>query len=363
MSHGFSSRMHSRRGARMRTENVYLAGIGSIVPELVSTEYAVSRGWYDDALLAASKLISVAVSDSTPAPDMAVGAAHTAISRSGHNADEFGILLHSYTHHQGPDGWSAANYILRHTVDRPIPAVEIRQACLGMMAAIELAGNRLIANPAYPAALVTSADNFSTPLVDRWRASSAFVLADSGSAVVLSTSGGFAKLLAIGSTSDARMEILDRGGEDLFPPSVTRGQSLDFEKRRAYMRQQWAAGIAPPIGHFGDTVAAVVAETLKEAGLAMADIARVAHPGFGWDGLETLFLDPIGIDADRGVWDYIRRIGHASATEVLLGLEHLWTSGAVVPGDHVLLVGAGAGGSAGCAVVEILTACESPAGS
>lgn len=342
----------------MRTKNLYLAGIGSVVPERVSTEHAVAQGWYDEAQREASGILSVAVSKSTPAPDMAIAAGRTAISRSEHPADDFGILLHSYTHHQGPDGWSAAHYILRNTLDRPVPAVEVRQACLGMLAAVEAAVNRLIANPGHPAALVTAADNFSTPLVDRWRSSSAFVLADSGSALVVSTVGGFARLLAIGSMSDSRMEALDRGDEPLFPPGVTIGRSLDFEERREYMRRQWAKGIAPPIGHFGDTVAEVADMTLKEAGLTIEEIARVAHPGFGWDGLETIFLDPLGIDSDRGVWDYIRRVGHASATEVVLGLEHLWTTGQVVPGDLVLLVGAGAGASAGCAVVEILTAYE-----
>ncbi|WP_255948078.1 ketoacyl-ACP synthase III family protein [Streptomyces odontomachi] len=347
----------------MRTENLYLSGIGSVVPERVQTEQAVARGWYDEAAREASGIISVAVSESTPAPDMAIEAARTAIRRSGHDVGDFGILLHSHAHHQGPEGWSPAHYILRNTLDRPIPAVEIRQGCLGMLAAIETAANRLLANPGHPAALVTAADNFSTPLVDRWRSSSAFVLADSGSAVTVSRTGGFARLLAIGSVSDSRMEALDRGGDPLFPPGITVGRPLDFEKRREHMRQQWAKGVTPPIGYFGDKISAVTELTLKEAGLTIDEIARVAHPGFGWDGLETMFLFPLDIDGDRGVWEYIRRIGHAGVTEVFLGLEHLWTTGQVVPGDRVLLVTAGAGASMGCAVVEILTAYGSESGS
>ncbi|CAJ63291.1 MULTISPECIES: ketoacyl-ACP synthase III family protein [Frankia] len=342
----------------MRTEGLYLAGIGSIVPERVSTDHAVAQGWYEEATRRRSGIVSVAVGGSVPAPDMAVAAARTAVRRSGLDEDDFGILLHSYTHHQGPEGWSPSHYILRKTLDRPVPAVEIRQACLGMLAAIEAGANRLVANSSHPAALVTAADNFSTPLVDRWRSSSAFVLADSASSVVLSRIDGFARLLAIRSMSESRMEALDRGDEPLFPPGITTGRPLDFESRRDFMRQQWAQGIAPPIGHFGDAVAAVTELTLKEAGLTLDEITRVAHPGFNRDGLETLFLEPLGVDLDRGVWEYIRQVGHASVTEVLLGLEHLWTTGQVVPGDRVLLVSAGAGACAGCAVVEILTPCE-----
>ncbi|WP_199440251.1 ketoacyl-ACP synthase III family protein [Umezawaea beigongshangensis] len=342
----------------MRTENVYLAGIGTVVPERVSTEHAVAQGWYDEADREASGILAVSVAESTPAPDLAVEAARTAIRRSGHAADDFGVLLHSHAHHQGPDAWSPAHYVLNNTLDRPIPAIEVRQGCLGGLAALELAATRLLANPSHPAALVTAADNFSIPLVDRWRTSSAFVLADSAAALAVSRTGGFARLLAIGSVSDARMEALDRGGDPLFPPGVTVGEPLDFNKRREHMRAQWAAGVAPPIGYFGDKIVAVTEAVLEEAGTTFDEITRVAHPGFGWESLETMFLAPLGIDADRGVWDYIRHVGHAGVTEVFLGLEHLWTSGQVVPGDRVLLLSSGAGASMGAAVVEILTACE-----
>jgi 3-oxoacyl-[acyl-carrier-protein] synthase-3 len=152
----------------VRTENLYLSGIGSVVPARVSTEHAVARGWYDEKARAASGILSVAVAETTPAPDMAVEAARTAIRRSGHAADDFGILLHSHAHHQGPDAWSPAHYILNNTLDRPIPAIEVKQGCLGGLAALELAATRLLANPSHPAAMVTAADNFSIPLVDRW---------------------------------------------------------------------------------------------------------------------------------------------------------------------------------------------------
>ncbi|MGW5052716.1 ketoacyl-ACP synthase III family protein [Actinokineospora sp. NPDC004072] len=342
----------------MRTDGIHLAGIGSVVPERVSTEHAVAQGWYDAAARESARLTAVAVAGPRPAPDMAVEAAATAVRRSGHTADDFGVLLHSHAHHQGPDAWSPAHYILNNTLDRPIPAIEVKQGCLGGLAALELAATRLLANPSHPAALVTAADNFSIPLVDRWRTSSAFVLADSAAAVAVSRTGGFARLLAIGSVSDARMEALDRGGDPLFPPGVTVGAPLDFDRRRAHMRAQWARGVTPPIGYFGDKIVDVVESVLKEAGCTLDEIARVAHPGFGWDSLEAMFLAPLGIDAERGVWDHLRGIGHAGVTEVFIGLEHLWTSGQVGPGDRVLLVSSGAGASMGAAVVEISAAPE-----
>jgi 3-oxoacyl-[acyl-carrier-protein] synthase III len=343
----------------MRTEHLFLAGLGSEVPELVSTEYAVQEGWYDEDLRHISGILSVAVSECKPAPEMAIGAAKVALQRSGHSANDFGVLMHSYTHHQGPDGWSSAHYVLRNTLNQPIPAMEIRQGCLGMLAAVEAASCRLIANPGHVAAMVTTGDNFSTPLVDRWRASKLFVFGDAGAAVVLSRRSGFARLLAVGSLSDSQMEALHRGGEDLFPPGVTVGRSLNFDERSEYMRRQWAAGAAPPMGHFGDKVAEVAERTLKEAGVSIDDIVRVCHIGFARGPLDTIYFDPLGIDFGRGVWDYTRRIGHTGAADLFLGLEHLWTTRQVVPGDYVLLIGAATGMEAGCAVVEILTSPES----
>jgi len=83
--------------------------------------------------------------------------------------------------------------------------------------------------------------------------------------------------------------------------------------------------------------------TLKEAGVSIDDIARVCHIGFARGPLDTIYLDPLGVDCDRGVWDYTRRIGHTGAADLFLGLEHLWSTRQVGPGDYVLLIGAATG--------------------
>ncbi|MFI1399304.1 ketoacyl-ACP synthase III family protein [Streptomyces sp. NPDC020681] len=337
----------------MRTENLYLAGIGSHLPPLFPAERAVAEGLYDEASRQESGMRSAAVSESTPAPDMAIDAARAALSGSGHGPDDIGILLHSYTHHQGPDGWSAVHYILNNTVDRPVPAVEIKQGCLGMLASVEVAANRLTANPTHDAALITTGDNYSTPGVERWRSSGLFVLADAGSAVVLSRRSGFAELLAVGSLSDSSMEILHRAGEELFPPGVTRGRGLNFGERAQKVREQWAAGQAPPIKNFGDKVAEIAERTLKEADLSLDQIAKVCHVGFGRPALEAMFLLPLDVDEDKALWEYANTIGHTGAADLFLGLEHVWRTGQVKPGDHVLLIGASTGMEAGAAVVRI----------
>ncbi|MBF8191541.1 ketoacyl-ACP synthase III family protein [Nonomuraea sp. K274] len=339
----------------MRFDDVFLAGIGTYLPPTVSTEHAVEKSWYDPADRDASGMAAVMVAGELPAPEMAARAARVALARAGHAADDFGALLHSDSFHQGPDGWSAPHYVLRATLEQPITAIEIRQGCLGMIAGLEMAAHRLIADRGKDAVLLTAADNFSTPLVDRWRASRMFLLADGAAATVVSRRGGFARVLAAGSVSDPSMEELHRGGEELFPPGVTVGRGLNFEERSDHWRRLWAQGIAPPMGNFGDCVAEVAERTLAEAGTSMEKIVKVCHTGFARGALGAMFLDPLGIDLDRSMWEFTRTVGHAGAGDLFIQLEHLWTGGALAAGEQVLLVGSAPGMEAGCAVIEITT--------
>ncbi|MEU1849627.1 ketoacyl-ACP synthase III family protein [Streptomyces sp. NPDC019990] len=340
--------------------DIWLAGVGSWLPDAVSTEQAVAHGWYGAADRDASGIRAVRVAGEVPAPDMAVRAARAALRRSaasGLTPDDFGALLHCATYHQGPDGWSAPHYVLRHTLDRPISAAQIGPGCLGMIAALELAAHRLAADPSRDAVLVTSGDNFSVPVVDRWNSSKLFLLADGGAAAVVSRRGGFARLVSIGSASAPALEEMHRAGEQLFPPGITVGRSLNFEERSAHLRQQWEQGTAAPSVHFGEVVADTVDRVLAEAGTSLGKVARVCHTGYAQGALHSIYLAPLDIEPSLGTWEFSRDIGHVGAADPFIALEHLWTRGEVTPGDHVLLLAAGPGMEVACAVVEINGAC------
>lgn len=342
----------------MRIDNVYLAGIGSYLPNLVTTQYAVEAGWYDAQDRETSGVLSVAVSDSVPAPDMAVHAATAALRRSGHSPEDFGALLHSSTYHQGPDGWSAPHYVLNNTLDRPITALELRHGCLGMLSGLTMAAHRLTFDHDRDAVLITAADNFTSSLVDRWRTSKLFVLADGGAATVASRRGGFARLRSISMVSNSNMEALHRGDEPLFPPGVTVGRKMSFDDRLEYWTRLWAQGIAPPMAHFGEILCEAADQALEEAGVGWDKIVRVVHPAFARQPLSDQMLEPLGVDVEKSVWDFTRTVGHISTGDVFIGLEHLWLTGQVVPGDHVLISSATPGMEAGCSVVEIVNAPE-----
>jgi 3-oxoacyl-[acyl-carrier-protein] synthase-3 len=336
----------------MRLDRVYIAGIGVAETGSVLVADAVARGWWDAASAAASGLVSVSVAGEVPAPDLAVAAARAAVAGSGVEAEAFSGVFHACVHPQGPDGWSAPHYINRRTVSRPVLSVEVRNGCIGFFSAVYLAACHLVAGGG-EAALVTCADNFGTPAVDRWRASGLFVLADGGGAVVLSRRGGLARVLAVGSVADPELEEHHRGGQPMFPPSLTTGGILNFDERMAYGQRQAEAGVLRPMSDFGALLVEAVERTLKEAGVSMGEITRVVHDGFNRDALEVIFLDPLRVEPDRGIWEFGRRSGHAGPLDALRGFDYAWRAGLAGPGDKVLLIGGTPGMEAACAVLEI----------
>ncbi|MEU7580038.1 3-oxoacyl-[acyl-carrier-protein] synthase III C-terminal domain-containing protein [Streptomyces sp. NPDC041068] len=341
----------------MKVGNIHLAGIGSHVPTTVPVHDAVREGLLDRTAAEESGIISVAVESELPAVDMAVAAARRAIAMSGHSAEDFAALLHGGAYHQGPEGWSAPHYISHRTIDRPVTAFEVRHGCLSVLSAVRMAAALLDAEADGKAALITAADNFSTPLVDRWRDSEHVLYADSGCSLVLSARGGFARLLAVGSRSEPSLEAMHRGGISLLPPERHPERPMLVEPRlKAWAERPGAEPLdmITSVARYGELVAETAEQTLDEAGIGWDDITRVAHLGLNEDALHNLLLDPIDIDpVKQGIWEYIRTIGHASVSDMVLGLEHLWTTGQVVVGDHVLLVGGTEGMEAGCAVVRI----------
>lgn len=323
----------------MKVADIYVAGIGTANPGYVETATAVDQGWYDSEECERSGLLSVSVAGAAPAPDLAIEAARTALEQSGHTAADVGAVFHTNLYAQGPDGWSAQHYINRNTINRPVPSIEIRNGRLGFFASMHLATCYLYSTPDSPAALLTSADNFDIPSVNRWRASKQFVLADGGGAIVLSKRHGFAQIMAID-----------------FACSLTGGQSANFRQRLEFFQQDPMAGDPCPSTDSTGMLVEATEKALKEAGVSMDEVARVVHDGYTRCGVRQVFLDPLGIGEDRGVWEFTRRVGHTGPLDQIRGLEYLWRSGEVGVGDTVLLLSCAPGMEAACAVVEIVRA-------
>jgi 3-oxoacyl-[acyl-carrier-protein] synthase III len=339
----------------MRCEGLFVAGIAHWLPAMMPVAEAVAAGVYDAEEQARNGYASVTVAGADDAPPvMAVRAARAALDRAAVMAEDISLLLHASFWYQGIDFWSAAPYI-HHAVlpgNRHAPAIDISQMSNGSLGAVELAASYLAADPARRAALVTVADRFQLPGFDRWRSDVAgIVYGDGAAAAVLSRDGGFARLLAIATVVDTRLESLYRGSQRFGAMSGAAGWPVDNRaRRRAHVQ---GSGHETVVEQTTNGLTEAVSRATQEAGVERAGIARFVFPSVGLAGLSSRYLEPLGLDLAKTTWEWGRRTGHVGAADQISGLTELVDRGALRPGERAMLIGIGAGFSWTCAVVEI----------
>ncbi|MGI5229691.1 ketoacyl-ACP synthase III family protein [Actinoallomurus sp. CA-142502] len=341
----------------METADMYISGVGSYVPATVGVDDAVAAGRYTAEEVELHGLVSVAVAGDVPAPEMALRAARTAVARSGRSPTELDLLLYTSTWHQGPEGWPPQSYVQRHLVGDGVLSTQLKQGCNGMFTALELAASYL--RGGHRAALLVTADNYGTPLVDRWRMLPGAVAGDAASAVVLDTEAGFARLASVCTASVSQAEEMHRCAEPLFPPGVTEGRTVDFAahndvfRRRAVVEGE-GTGVLVTLD---ERMAEVIDQSLSEAGIKAGDVTRVACMNTSQEIADQICEHRLGIPASRSTWEFGRTLGHCGASDQIVALEHLVRGGELGPGDHLLMFAYGPGVTISAAVVEIL---ESP---
>ncbi|UGY91629.1 ketoacyl-ACP synthase III family protein [Streptomyces gobiensis] len=337
----------------MKTPGIHIDGLGVYLPEIMSAEEAVDRGLYSQDDYEWFGWTGAAVAGDISAPDMAVHAAREAIRRSD-RPDDIDLHVHAHSWPQGPLGWSPHAYVLKHATNRDVPSFLIWQACSGLVGGVELAASYLLASPERSGALLTGGDNSGRPDFNRWEFGlQNGVIGDGASAVVLSKRGGFARLMSINSGSTAELEQLYRGNEPIYSPTNAGGQRVDFRERLGAFEDDLDDTVAQVVSRQGELRAELALRSMAEAGIGPDDVTRVAHVFTGLESYLKTILDPMGVSADKGLLEYGRQFGHLTVNDQIIGLHHLVETGAVGPGDHVLVVAHGGGTSITCAVVRI----------
>jgi 3-oxoacyl-[acyl-carrier-protein] synthase III len=343
----------------LHTPDMFISGLGVYVPETMSVQWAVRAGLYPPEEAELHELAGAAVAGDTPAPEMALRAAQDAFKRCGQRPEDIDLLLYADTWHQGPDGWLPHSYLQRHLVGGAVTAVEIRQGCNGMFSAMALAASYLRSGTGRTALLV-AADNYGTPLMDRWRMGQGYIAGDGASAVVLSSEAGFARLSALCSSTVPEAEELHRGGEPLFPPSVTTGRAISFGTRNQEFRSNAISrgtGTAALL-KIQQQVMEVISRTLAAAGISAAEVTKVAFMNYSREIVEQRCMAALDLPMSRSTWDYGRTIGHCGASDQIISLDHELATGRLKPGDHMLMLGTGPGVNISAAAVEILSVPE-----
>jgi 3-oxoacyl-[acyl-carrier-protein] synthase-3 len=340
----------------VETGDIFLSGVGAVVPPTVTTAEAVAAGWYPQSEVDLHDLGGAAVAGAVPAPELALRAARAAVARSGRAPTELDLLLYTSTWHQGPEGWPPQAYLQRNLVGDGVLAVHLRQGCNGMFAAMELAASYLRSVPGRRAALLVAADNFGTPIADRWRMLPGAIAGDAGSALVLDKEQGFARLLSVCTVSISAAEEMHRIAEPLFPPGITEGRILNFGAHNDTFRRNAVsdgAGTAVFVT-MKQRLVELIERTTSEAGIKLADLARVTFMNCGRDAAEQLCEVDLELPLEKSTWAYGRTIGHCGASDQTIGFERLMRRGELGPGDHLLMLAYGPGAVISAAVLQVV---------
>lgn len=319
---------------------MYVNASAMVLGCIEDTAAAVADGRYDAEFREAHGYLSVSVvQDERGVLDLAVDAARAALSRADVPAGEVRLVVHVSCETHGPDDFPPASYIQGRTLGNSAFAVEIRQACTGALAALELAAAYLSAAPTSTSALITTSDR-NPPDIDRYRSGQGELAGDGATAVVLSRGGGVAKLLSTAVVGDG--QFLGTGAAD----------PREYPTRAAYLTEQ-RRRLRPMLRAMSAHEQHSVETALADAGLNSSDISRWVFANVGPFVVNKEFRKKFGITDSMTTWDWGRTVGHMGAGNQLGGFTHLVETGAVRPGDRIALCGNGVGFSYGCAILEI----------
>lgn len=339
----------------MRLEEVYIDSVGSYLPESFEARKAVEAGLYDEELRQATGFERACVASDLPALEMAVAAASVAIERASVERSSIDYFVHGGAYYQGPMGWASNGYLMRRLGLGEMPSLEVHQQCNGMMAALEAAIGHLTGAAGGTTALLTTASNYSTPLVNRWRdGGPQNVLSDGAAALLVTRRRGFAQLLSLNSATLPSAEGWQRGNESLLPPTDGSAWGMNLVERA----MEYAATTGEVMQDWLDETVRQCREvslrSLADAGLDLADVNKVISFHMARYALEETVLTPLGTEIKHSNWEIGRQLGHLGPGDHVVSLERMLQRGMLGTGDHALLVSWGAGWTTTAAVVRIL---------
>ena len=333
------------------TTPVYITSAAAWIPPAESAKEAVASGKYTADDYALNNMVCLPVgTDEVSVPDMTVLAARRALDRATNVVgDHVDMIVHASVYHQGRDYcWTTGPYIQRELGITGAFAVNVQQLSNGGMVAVDLAAAQLQTGRA-KSALVTTADRFCEPGFDRWRGAYGIVVGDGATALVLSTTSGFARINEIQSLTDASVEQLHRGSD----PFTTTPQPVVTDLRAPKKSWLEVVGKEYVLERCEEALLTIVRSVLDKTGQELGDFAKILMPNMGHGLMQMQFLKPLGITPERTLMDWGRYTGHLGAGDLSAGLARLVEKKDVRPGDHVLVIGAGGGYSLTVASIQI----------
>ncbi|MEJ3655430.1 ketoacyl-ACP synthase III family protein [Actinomycetes bacterium KLBMP 9759] len=334
----------------MRFDDIWIAGTGGVLGELVPVDRAIASGRYSAAAAASTGMVSVSQSGQAP-PELAVAAGRQAVKEAAEHGVEVGadtLLLHSHGGFQGIDTWPVACWIAKELVGTHVesqPTV-VSAASNGALTSLEIGANTLLAG-ARSTALITLADRFAEP-VDRWYLSPGMVFGDGGAAAVVARGRGILQLRSVVTETDTALEGLSRGNEPF--TTAPSGQPDSRRRTREFLATS-GISLSEVRRRSGERTRSVVSRALAEAGACLDDVDWFITPFVGRALFQDAFLRPLGHTPRNTLHEAGLTIGHMGPADQIYALHHLAGNDLLRPGSTVLLMGTGMGFSYSAAVL------------
>lgn len=321
-------------------EGLYISGLGEALPDAESVASAVHDLRYPAVLARRTQQLAVTVAPlDTPPIVFATDAARQALAASGYKPEQVGFMAHGVALNAGPMCWNSTAFIARELgIGGFVEVAEVRNGCDGPFTGLRLAAAHLKAHRECPAAVISAADCWQPPDIDRWTAVPDLPYGDGGAALVLSRESGLVQLLATAVYVDATLEPWHRGNE-LCGHRITSPVSLR-ERAHYYYETEDENGAWE---RAGVATRAVIDRVLVETGIASHQVARVIMPFNGKQILDDWYRRQIAIPMGEAGYQRGRTIGHMGGADQIIALRAMLDSGELIPGDLAVIYGEGVG--------------------
>jgi 3-oxoacyl-[acyl-carrier-protein] synthase-3 len=331
---------------------VWLRACCAYVPEQrVPIEDAIANGWYAMADHAKDDYAAIAVEDTKWPAEMARDVGQAALRAAGIAGDAVGLLVHTAIHRHGHARlWQPAAYLQTQLDAADAMAFSLSHGCNGLFIAVQLALDFLY-KPDARDALLIGADRFGTSVLDRWQGDYGVLYGDAAVAVLLSNTRGFARVRHCAVASVPALEGMHRGGAEHVESGVDPAREYAIrDSKRAFMVRHGRDYFFTEIRN---ALLRLRADLLEHCDLLAAPADWLITPNVGHAIAAPLYAGIFAELAQRHYRDMGRHIGHTGTADQFVSLTGLMADRLLVPGQRVLLIGAGAGFSCSALLLEV----------
>lgn len=333
-----------KSGSRHFERPVFLSGLACRTgAEILPVARAVAEGRYSEGQAQKDKYTSLRRS-LKPVPQMALDVGKAALGEA--DGTDLGQLVFSGIHDHGEARlWLPAAFLMDQLNAHQAFASNMSFGCNGLALALLQSAMLL---PSLPGpALLVGADRFEGTSFDRWQSDKGLAYGDAASAALVSNEEGFAELVFLSVEYEAGLERLHRRR---FPKKTKDIWDVTSCKRE-FMQDFGGLSIFDGIARALSRLESALWNFLNASNVSLS---AVITPFVGASVRESTYDSRFASLAPTHSTEFGQSVGHTGTSDQFLGFGHLVDSGAVKPGDHVLLIGAGAGFSVSAIVLRLL---------